>query len=287
MTWRTLYLDTNHLSDLARGPSAPEAAAVIRLLQSGDLSLAFTLLHFVELSDIRFKSFPELKALISDLPIAWTVSTTELWDAEVAVACAKARGIERAPPKVFCDSSVDWSRGPSPAVGSAADFLQTIRDNQPQREQLLKAAEDAARLSDLKTAAVIVANPDIPLLRLIEEHLNDRRASNFDYAFDVDPASLLATLGRRAFPSASVHQSIIRQRLLDTSQKSTGNDVFDEYHAAYAPYCVATALDRRTLARARGAKINDTFRMTSRLAEVPKLMEQVASGSSTVTPSAP
>ena len=287
MTWRVLYLDTNHISDLARHASAPSSVATLRLLQDGSLQLSLTFLHFVELSAASFCSFPEVKALLDNVPIAWTVSTTELWDAEVAVACAQAKGLVRGPPKPFCASALGWSRGPDPARGSAGDFLEVMHENQTLREQLLSVAEDAARLSAMKTDALIVRHPELPLYRLIDEHLDDRRSKNPDYAMGLEAAAIVQRVGgREAFPSACVHQAVIRQRLLDTRQRGTSNDVLDEYHAAYAPYCVATVLDRRTLSRVRSAKLDVKYRVTSRLGDIPSLLARVLDQTSNPLPTA-
>ncbi len=287
MSQLVLYLDTNHLSNLARGPSAPEAQAVIRLLQSGRSRLAVSLMHFVELASPGFASVADARALLRDVPVAWTLSTAEVWDSEIAVACAKARGLTREPPRVFCSTALDWSRGPSPAPGNAADFLDAVIEQPAERESLLRAADEAARTTMLKTDAALIKHPDIPLLRFVEDHLAEGRRRTAGYADGLDAADVVRLSGGyAAVPSLHLFHSTIGQRLRLVAQKSTRNDVFDDYHAAYAPYAATTALDRGTAARVRSAGLAERHRVTACLGDVPGLIDDVESGKAPLVASA-
>ena len=72
----------------------------------------------------------------------------------------------------------------------------------------------------------------------------------------------------------------------DPGQKSTADDVYDEFITFYAPYAAVTAVDRRTLHRAKMAKVDAVARMTRHLSEVPALLEAAARGELPVTESA-
>ena len=286
MEWLVVNLDTNHISDLARDPHKPACAAVISMLQGGRAQLAISLLHFVELSDPGFRSFESVCELLDSVPVAWAVSTEEIFEEEIALACARAAAKERPPPRVFHDSMRNWSRGPNPASGSAADGLRAARDVPEFRMQLLGVAEDAARTSMMKGDAALAREPGLPLRLAIEAHLAHFRSRNDTYADGLTAESIIERVGgSNAFPARRMFEAVLRERLLQPAQKSTRNDVFDEYCAAYAPYAAVTALDRRTVARARSAKVPWIARLTARLTDVPRIVDQVVSGALSVVPS--
>ncbi len=240
-----LYLDTNHVSELARCPTATDQAAVLGLLQSGRGRLAISLVHFIELAAPDFRSVDDARGLLRDVPVAWTVSTEELWDGEIAVACARARGLERQPPRVFCENSLDWSRWPSPASGNAAEFLDSLIEQPALRDGLLQVADEWARASMLKTEAALIKVPGLPLELAVDAHLAGWRERNAHYADGLNATEIVRAVGGSVgFPSLNMFHRTIEQRLRQVSQKSTRNDIFDDYHAAYAPYAAVTALDR-------------------------------------------
>lgn len=281
MSQLVVYLDTNHVSDIARDPGHRERRAVLGLLQSGRVRLSMSLIHFVELASADVKITSAIKQMLSDVPVAWALSTEEVWDSEIAVACARAVGKTRGPPRVFCETALDWSRGPTPTPGSAVEFLEVMIDQPGLRVDLLRIADEAARVSMMKTKAALITRPDLPLQLSVASHLEDFRTRNWDYGGGLEAGEVIRLVGgSRAFPSLDLYHATIGQRLRQVAQKSTRNDVFDEYHASYAPYSAATALDRGAAARVRSAGLADRHRVTARLADVPGLVECAQNGNS-------
>lgn len=282
-----LYLDTNHISEIARHPDRADSQPVVAALQGSRAALAITLIHFVELSDPGFSSFTAVRDLLRSVPVAWTGSTTEVWDSEIAVACARARGITREPPRVFHKDALDWSRGPSPTSDDAGTFLEDLVKQSELREGLLDVAKEAAQVSMIKTEAVLVKEPVFPLRIGVQDHLDSWRARNWDYALGLDADDIIRSAGGPpGFPSLHTYHSTLRERLKLADQKSTKNDVFDEYHAAYAPYAAVTALDRATVSRLKAAGLNVVHRVTAFLSDVPGILERVERGAITPVASA-
>jgi len=279
MIRHVLYLDTSHISEIARNSSAPGAEALLRILQSDRAALAISLMHFIELASPDFASVGDVKALLREVPIAFAVSTEEVWASEMAVSCALAGGKVREPPRVFCRTALDWCRGPSPTPGHAVDYLEAFIEQPELRVQILDVAAEAARVSMMKAQAAIIRDPRLPLRLSVSNHLEEFRARNPDYAGGLTSEQVVDKAGGPpAFPSLAVFHCTISERLKLADQKSTINDVLDEYHAAYAPYAAATALDRRTVARVRHGGLAEKHRVTARLEEVSTLFEQVESG---------
>ncbi len=286
MSRHVLYLDTNHLSEVARNPAAPSAAPVLRILQDDRARLAISLLHYIELASPAFTSVGDVKALLRDVPLAYALSNEEVWDAETAVACAKATGRDRTPPRVFCVTALDWCGGPSPTDGDAVDFLEALIEQPQLRSQVLDVAAVAAKVSMMKTQAAIVKQPELPLQLSVADHLQLFRQHNGDYAGGLHPHEVIAGAGGpTCFPSLNMFHCTLRERLSLMGQKSTSNDVLDEYHASYAPYSAATALDRRTAARVRTAQLADRHRVTAQLSDIPGLLERVEAGALLPEPS--
>jgi hypothetical protein len=64
----------------------------------------------------------------------------------------------------------------------------------------------------------------------------------------------------------------------DVSQKSTPNDVLDEFTCFYAPYAAVTAVDGPTFHRARMARLSSLDRMTRSVSDVPGILDRVTAG---------
>jgi hypothetical protein len=60
--------------------------------------------------------------------------------------------------------------------------------------------------------------------------------------------------------------------LNDETFPSESNDVMDEWHACYAPYASAVALDRRTAARFQMTHLREASRVTHRLQDVQAIL---------------
>jgi hypothetical protein len=155
------------------------------------------------------------------------------------------------------------------------------------RKGLLDVAKEAAQRSMIKTEAVLVKQPVFPLRIVVQDHLDSWRARNWDYALGLDADDIIRSAGGPpGFPSLHTYHSTLRERLKLADQKSTRNDVFDEYHAAYAPYAAVTALDRPTVSRLKAARLNVVHRVTALLSDVLGILEKVERGQITPVASA-
>jgi hypothetical protein len=279
-------LDTSHLSELARHPTDPEPAEVIRLLQSGDVALGVSLFHLVELADPEFKSVDDIRVLLGDVQHVLANPYQEVEEEEMAVACARAVGLRRRPPKVWASDAAEWGFAGGPVSGNAIDLLDAFRVSEV-RNELLELCDYGARSSMLKSDAALVRSPLFPLTLALQDHIDNHRRGCPDYAAGLDAQMVLDRVGgKRAFPGYEVQEALMEQRMKDAGQKSTRNDVLDEYIAFYAPYAAVTTVDRRTLHRTRAAGLTTVTRMTRHLSEVPVILRRVAEGELGYEPSA-
>lgn len=281
-----LNLDTNHISDLARRSNETGAAQVLDLLQRDEARLGLSLFHMLELASPEFRSVDEVRALLRDVPCLFFNPFHELYEEEVASACARATGKSRRAPRAFAVSTEDWGFAGGPSGGTPLDMLDAIRQTHDTRERLLQIADIMAAESMMKDQAVLVRTPNVPLERLVSSHLDDHRKRFFDYADGLSAAEIIARVGgEEAFPAVHTFHGIMRQRLLLKEQKSTRNDMFDEHIALYAPYAAVTALDRATVARAKASNVPAAQRITRTLLEVPQILTRIKSGELSIVPS--
>jgi hypothetical protein len=270
------YLDTNHLSRLARSPSEPDCTAVLRLLSQRKVSLAFSVIHMVELSDPTFASFASVCRLLDSVAIAWAVLPPALFDREVEAAFAKAVGAPNRKVVVFYDSPVHALNDPNLEGGPPSAALEALRSNAHLRDILLDEADEHAQDYDaMKGDAAAVRRPLEPLLSRIRDAQLRQTPAGLHLPQPLDPRTILDRAGGLSgFPSYQVYQSLNLTRLKDAMYKSTRNDILDEWHAIYAPYADVAALDRTTVGRLRSTRLPISERVTRSLKDVPVLLEQ-------------
>lgn len=278
-TKEAVLLDTNHLSDLARDPSAPASTEVIRRLHRGDGVLAIGLFNLLELADPAFKDLPEVFALLRDVPTVLANPYENVEDEEFALAVAKANGLTRRPPRVFAKDTSEWGYHVGPVGGGPVDMIEAFRQLPGSREEILAKATWGAESSMMKDSAALIREPELPLTLALQRHLDMQRLRFPGYGNGLTASQVIERVGgNAAFPGYQVQESLLAQRMKDPGQKSTKNDVFDEFIAFYAPYAAATALDRRTFHRARMAKLSSVPRMTRDLSQVPAILDRVIAG---------
>ncbi|MEW5928675.1 MAG: hypothetical protein AB1941_14500 [Gemmatimonadota bacterium] len=280
-------LDTNHLSDLARDPSQPAHDAVIRRLQDGTAAIALSIFHLVELGSPTFRSAVELRALLRDVHHVLANPFENIEDEEIACAVARAGGLSRRPPHVFARDTSEWGYHPGVPGGTALDLFEAFDRLQDDRQEMLDVANWGAQASMMKQDAALMKDPLLPLTLAVQRHLDTRRERLPSYGGGMSAGEVIARVGGKdAFPAYQVQESLVTQRMRDAGQKSTSNDVFDEYIAFYAPYAAVTAVDRRTLPRAKMARLACVPRMTRYLSEVPAILDRVIAGELVPVPSA-
>lgn len=290
VTTHTINLDTNHLSDLALTCDSPEAKSVLALLHGGRAVIALSSFQMIELSAPGFKSVGEVRALLRDVPTALLQPWEEIEEEEIA--CAIARATSRGPrrsPRVFARSTGEWGSYAAPTGGGAVDLLDAFRNLQELRESYLELVRRGAAESMMKEQAALIRDPGLPLRLRVDRHLAEWRARNSSYGDGLSAVELIARAGgRSALPFRDAHERMVSVRLKQAAQQSTGNDVTDEYVAAYAPYVTVTAVDRRTLSRARDGGVPCVDRMTRTLGDVPEIIARVEAGGVTgLAPCAP
>lgn len=271
---RVLYLDTNHISRLARFPNEPDAAGVRQLLERGTVLLAMTWLHLQELSAPEFASRARVGAFLDAVPVAWAAAPDELFDSEIQAAIRHAMTGEPLALSPFSESFVYALSAPPEADIPIAEMLDAMAARADLRSHLAEAATHGARMdARFKRAAAVVRNPKEPIIAHIRELNTQITPAGVRLPRMLSPDEIFeAAGGLTGFPAINVAHSLARTRLNDESFPSVPNDVFDEWHACYAPYAAVAALDRGTAARFRMARLPDASRVTHRLQDVQQLL---------------
>ena len=276
-----LLLDTNHLSNLARESNSDASAELLRRLSSGRTTLVVTLVNLLEMSNPAFSSVGEVRALLQDLPHVLANPFEDVQEEEIACACVRAAGstLSRRSPRVFARDTSEWGYHGGPVGGTAVDMLDAFRTEPSPRNDVLAMAALGANASMMKDNAALIKQPSLPLELAVDRHLQTHRMRYSAYAGGLTAAEVISRAGGdAAFSGYHVQESLTRQRMLDAGQKSTANDVLDEYIAFYAPYCAATIVDRGTFHRVRMSKLACVERMTNDPAKVPAILDRVAAG---------
>ena len=252
---------------------------MIRRLQRGDVALAISLFHMVEFSHPAFRSYPVLRDLLNDIPTVLANPFQEVEEDEFAVACAAATGRSRRPPRVFAADTSRWGIAGGPIGGTALDMIESFSRG-PSRDQIVAMAHHGAdTASRMKGQAAVVRDPQLPLRLAVERHLLLHRESYRGYADGLESEEIIRrTQEWPHFAGYRVHEALLAVRLRDSNRKDRPGDVFDEFNAFYAPYAVATAVDRGTLHRVRMARLLCAGRMTSELGDIPTILDRVAAG---------
>lgn len=274
-----LNLDTNHLSELARSSNAADVQAVLCLLESGEARLAISYFHLLELAAPEFRSIDNVCALLRDAPSVLLNPFQDIEDEEIALVVARLTGNYRRPPRVFAASTAEWGYHIGPPGGGPADMLDAMEELQELRRQFLALAASGAQVSMMKTQAALIRQPLGPLTLAVRRHLEDRRERLPSYACGLSAEQIVERArGTGAFPMLDTHERFVAARLRQLDQKSTGNDLIDEYIASYAPYVAVTAVDRRTYHRAHIGRVPSIARITRYLTEVPGIAARVQRG---------
>jgi hypothetical protein len=278
-TRRALLLDTNHISSIACAPSGADEAEVLRRLHRGDAALTVSIFQIMELAHPDFAAVGEVKALLRDVPTLLANPFENIQDEEMACMVARAVGLSRRPPRVFARDTSEWGYLLGPVGGSPSDMIDAFTVLTEQRNGILSTAKYGADSSMLKLEAALVRDPALPLTLALEDHLNERRANLPTYGSGLTATEIIQrTGGISDLPSYQVQESLVAERMKHAGQKSTPNDVIDEFIAFHAPYAAVTALDKRTVYRAKLAKLRHAERMTHRLSDIPALLDRVISG---------
>ena len=281
-----IYLDTNHLSHVARYPERPDSRMVFDLLQRGDYHLGVSLLHIQELSAPAFRSRRAVGTLLDQVPVAWAPSPDDVFAQEVRW------GIERAltglvvKHQVFTPSFIQAFGAPPNANIPISEMLEAMADRSDLRDHLREAAAYGALAdSHFKRTAAVVRAPEEPILSHIRE-LNVRQTpAGVTLPHPYPPEEILRRAGGLSgFPANNIAHSLARVRLSDERFRTEENDLIDEWHACYVPYCIAMALDRRTAARFRTAHLPEANRVTHRLDELPAILGSAAPPTTQASP---
>jgi hypothetical protein len=228
----------------------------------------------VELSAPTFKSFDAVCQLLDSVPVAWAILPPELFSREVKAGFAKALGAHNPPFAVYYESPVQPLSDVNLEGGTPSAALEALRSTPRLRSLLLDAARVHALTYDsLKIRAAAVRNPLEPLLSRIRDTQLRETPSGIFLSEPLNPEYILERAGGLdGFPAYQIFQSLNVTRLKDPKYVTVSNDIFDEWHAVYAAYSSATALDRRTYGRLRSTRLPVVSRVTSSLADLPGIL---------------
>ena len=271
---RVAYLDTHHISRLARFPSEVDCLAITELLSGGTVHLAMTWIHLQELSAPTFGSRRAVGKLLDSVPIAWAPAPDQIFDWEVRAAIRYAMTRERIDVSPFSESFVHAFGAPLEADIPIAEMLEAMAERPDLRRHFQEAADYGAQMdARFKKTAAVVRNPEEPILAHIRD-LNARATpSGVLLERMLTPEEVFEAVGGlAAFPALNVGHSLARTRLQDEGFPSESNDVMDEWHACYAPYTDVIALDRRTAARFQMTHLPEASKVTAKLQDVPRIL---------------
>ncbi|HEX7239127.1 MAG TPA: hypothetical protein VF263_02585 [Longimicrobiaceae bacterium] len=281
-----MNLDTNHISDLVWRRADADVQSIVKILSRGDVSLNVCLFHVVELSAPTFPKFVDIIQLVRDLPIVLGNPVENIFDEELACACAAACGRTRRPPRVFARDLSEWGYVGT-VQGTAVDLLEFYATHQNHRDRLISAFDYFSRYDRLKRDAAVVRDPMLPITLQMEEHLTKLRLTTPQYADALSAREVLDKVGGvPALPAYEIYQQVMLQRLTHLEKITSGNDLRDEYVACYTPYAAVTVLDRRTAHRVKQAKQSSAPRVTRYLKEVPDILQRIHDGQLGFVPSA-
>lgn len=279
MTRPVLYLDSNHISTLARTPSAEGAQPFLAALHAGRCSVAISLLHLIELSDPQFKDRATVGALLESLPVVWAAMEWRVFDAEATSAISQYLGAGELPVSVFYPDIIQGWGFPPSANMPLAQMLEAMAEN-PQVANLIRTtAGIVAGPSDkLRVQNSSTQGQQDQLRNLIRDIGVRRTPGGLHLPTGVDADLVIEQVGGIAgFPAFHVYQALGLTRLRDGMYASTRNDVIDESHAVYVPYAALTVLDRTTRGRFRSARLPHGERVFHRLVDaIPRLTQLVS-----------
>ncbi len=273
-----VYLDTNHLSELALRPDGNGASEVLQLLATARLRLGLSLLHLQELSAPGFAGRAEVGRLLDRVPVSWAPFIEKVFDLEVTWGLERALTGATHERQVFTPS-FEHAFGAEPEANIP---ISRMLDAFAMRPDLRKKLPEAARYgvrgdAAMKRNAALIRAPDQPLLSRIRDMAPRITASGLYMPAPYPPEELLRRAGGLpGFPAYNVFLGLARTRLGDDLFPTEENDLIDEWHASYAPYVSAMALDRRTVGRFRAASLPQVDRVTHRLDEVPAILARAA-----------
>ena len=268
-----LYLDTNHISALARYPESDESKAVLAILENGEARLGVSLLHLHELSSPKFVDRPKVGELLDRLPLAWARWVIHVFGDEIRAAIAKSLGTVRGV-AAFYDCMEAAFVMPQMAAVEPSVALEAMAENPHLRKGLLRT-EYAARLdASLKGNAAVMTDPLVPLMATMrEEHDLSRTPAGLRLGRPLDPETIIKSVGGlTAFPAYQVFHLMHRTRLGDETFQTQGNDIVDELHACYGPYVRALLVDKATLGRLRSGRVPFIDRCSRHLRDAPRLL---------------
>lgn len=254
---RVLYLDTNHISSLARHPGDPAAVAVRSGIRERGFALALSFLHLTELSAPSFVDRPAVGRLLDELPVAWAVHMHDLFDQEIAAAVTRLTGGTAGPPVAFHPDPVKAWGMPEDAAVPPSKMLDALSRRPHIVRPVLQEALRAAGLdAHFKRRAAAVARPLEPLAASILARARSGSLPATNALGSLSPDELVQRAGGLpAFPAYQVFQLMGVSRYQDEGFHSTPNDVVDDLHAVYGAYATVIGLDRRTLGRMRSMKL--------------------------------
>ena len=269
-----VYLDTNHISDLARHPDRGDSKSFLRALESASSSLALSIVHLIELSDPEFKSAPDVGAMLDSVPVVWALAPDDLWLAEVNAAFGLSIGVT-IPVEPFV-RDVNAMLG-GRALGAAPSDALIAFSNPDLRQQIEVIAERGMMFEMLKRNASLVVDPLLLLKKMIATRQPRATPSGIILPKRIDADIIVKSAGGLSgFPSYGLMHKVATGRLRDLQFVPQRSDVFDLMHVGYAAYATVTGLERSHAARVRAARPSPAQSVFHRMSEVTAGLLQTA-----------
>jgi hypothetical protein len=263
-----VYLDTNHLSDLVRKPTAPGSVAVREMFAGGVARLALSFMHVIELS-ANVPYSPAIRRYADSCNPLFGRSMLDLFSAEADSAWRGARGQPRVDIETFVATVGDWAhdvRAGERTLPFTEFFGRHPEYRNDYRAQMELVAEEYRGRA--KSSGSMPGRELGPLPRIVRMRRPvDADVSTLSAIDVIDRAG-----GLSAFPAFHCQHALLLSKLEIPSAIITVNDLVDFYHAIYAPYAAVAVLEHRHIELLRQRGLGHIARMTADLAEVPALL---------------
>jgi|GEM_PF-4568610 len=282
----TVYLDTSKLRNLASKSKLDNDWKLLdKFIREKPCSIIISELHAIEFASGDLQNDKTLQYL-SELPVLkWVIDPIRLHKREVEIALNfllsgnKSKKIE-----LFYDSLLDSLGKIVPtdikySLSQPKNIIEEINIYKKQRLDLeIKnaLAQSAQKICEKRNDTRIWHNPNKVLQCAIFDYLPDNTASGFTVPKSEDMAHQLMKLPSDWIPSLRFINKLQRIKFGFKNMNITVNDLIDEYHACYTPYCDVVMHDKGLCSRARHTKFEFANRITATPKEIFSILNEIA-----------
>lgn len=251
-----VYLDTSRIRYLAHNRNAAFWNDIDCLLRSGNYSLVLSYWHLFEFSRGSLTGDVTAEYLDTLPSIKWAIQNYDMWREEVAAALELIlTNKEDNDIQVFKDSFIDILKADEKrrlqydlqqfTIVRLLEVCKRTRMSAPFDQKL---QQDINMIMRLKEDAAVWRDWRTVLRSHIRAYWPEQTRAGLNIEPDDDLIAAVAEAAEDSVPSLTFATQLQRIKF-DSSESVEPNDLYDEYHAAYAPYCNAIMHDEDTCRR--------------------------------------